>query len=145
MSCGAGTGKENVSNWINSGCSASNSMGFFSTRAHKIRILYRRSMRYDTLLSIYGIYLLPLHCIVLHYPTRIQQQSCPSAASSVKPKHRQIYSSSTAMHASPPCIVLRLVRGKIGGSSTNKSASFSTWGTETCRCGLMSIRADLFF
>jgi ankyrin repeat protein len=39
------------------------------------------------------------------------------------------------VYASPPCIVPRFVRGKIG-SSTRKSASISTWGMETCRFGL---------
>jgi hypothetical protein len=39
------------------------------------------------------------------------------------------------------CIVPRLVRRLIGGRGTSKSASFSTWGMEACRCG---VRAVLF-
>jgi hypothetical protein len=60
-------------------------------------------------------------------------QSCPRAVASVPPWHRRISSSSTAINASPPCTAPGFARGKIGRSSTGESASFSTWGMETCR------------
>jgi hypothetical protein len=65
------------------------------------------------------------------------------AASSVELEHRWISSSNTALNASLPCIVPRLVRGKIGRSSTRKYASFSTWVMGTCRCGMTCILGDL--
>jgi hypothetical protein len=106
-----------------------------------------KTKRIDTVrytLLLIRIYFHPLRYIALHYTlTRIQHQACSGIASSAQPRRRRISSCSTALHASPHCIVPRLVRGQIGGSSTNKYASFSTWGMETCRCGLRSIRADL--
>jgi hypothetical protein len=51
-------------------------------------------------------------------------------------------SSSTALNVSPPYAVPRLVRGKIGRSSTSEYASFSMWGMETCRYGIPCMRAD---
>jgi hypothetical protein len=103
----------------------------------------RTSIRYDTLLRDLRHITLTL-ALALHYTTSIQQQSCSRAASSVAPYHRRISSSSTVLHASPPCIVPRLVRGSIGSSgSTNKSASFSTWGMETSRFGPNTMRLFL--
>jgi hypothetical protein len=42
--------------------------------------------------------------------------------------------------ASPPCIVPRLVRRKIGRSTTRKSVSFSTWEMGPCKCDIHTSR-----
>jgi hypothetical protein len=85
------------------------------------------------------------YCLTFGPVVPLQVQSCSGAASSAEPKHRRLSRCNTALSASPPCIVPRIVRERIGRSSTRKSASFSTWGTETCRCGVLTIRGYLFY